>query len=68
MDIGTGLRLDFSFFVIRFDLAVPIRNPAGFSRKDQNGFVYYTDDKGFPIYWKFDWRNTNFVLAVGYPF
>jgi hypothetical protein len=68
MDIGTGLRLDFSFFVIRFDLAVPIRNPAGFSRKDQNGFVNYTDDKGFPIYWKFDWRNTNFVLAVGYPF
>jgi outer membrane translocation and assembly module TamA len=68
MDIGTGVRLDFSFFVLRFDIAVPIRNPAGFSRKDQNGFVYYTDDKGFPIYWKFDWRNTNFVLAVGYPF
>ena len=68
MDIGTGLRLDFSFFVLRFDFATPIRNPAGFSRKDQNGFVYYTDDKGFPIYWKFDWRNTNFVLAVGYPF
>jgi len=68
MNIGTGIRLDFSFFVFRFDVAMPIRNPAGFSRKDQNGFTYYTDDKGFPIYWKLDYRNTNFVIAVGYPF
>jgi outer membrane protein assembly factor BamA len=68
MDIGTGLRFDITFFVFRVDLAIPVRNPAGFSIKDSNGFVSYTNDKGFPNYWKFDWRNPNVVLAVGYPF
>jgi outer membrane protein assembly factor BamA len=68
MDIGTGLRFDITFFVFRVDLAIPVRNPAGFSIKDSNGFVSYTNDKGFPNFWKFDWRNPNVVLAVGYPF
>jgi hypothetical protein len=68
VDVGTGLRLDMSFFVLRVDFAVPIRNPAGFKRIDNNGFVHYTNASGFPIYWKFDWRSTNFLLAVGYPF
>ncbi len=68
MDIGTGIRFDLSFFVLRFDLAVPVRNPAGFIRRDQNGYINYFDENGSPIYWKFDWRSTNFALAVGYPF
>jgi hypothetical protein len=68
LSVGSGLRLDLSFFVLRFDFGVPIRDPSGFSRTDDNGFVHYTNESGFPIYWKFDWRNTNFLLAVGYPF
>jgi hypothetical protein len=68
MNVGTGLRFDMSFFVFRFDVAVPVRNPAGFSRKDQNGYIYYTDEQGAPIYWRFDYKNINYVIAVGYPF
>ena len=50
--IGTGLRLDFSILVIRFDLAVPVCEPwrpAG-SR------------------WYFDGKNRILNFAIGYPF
>lgn len=59
---GAGLRVDASFFVIRFDWAFPIRKP------------YFPEGKR----WVFDeikfgdknWRQDNFVfsLAIGYPF
>jgi hypothetical protein len=68
VDCGFGIRLDMSFFVLRLDLAVPIRDPAGFPRVDSNGFVQYLGVNGYPNYWKFDYTNTNFLLAVGYPF
>ncbi len=59
---GIGLRLDFSYLVLRFDLATPVRKPylpendrwvlKNFNLKDAN------------------WRSENLVLniAVGYPF
>jgi outer membrane protein assembly factor BamA len=59
---GIGLRLDFSYLVLRFDLATPVRKPylpeddrwvlKDFNLKDAN------------------WRSENLVLniAVGYPF
>ena len=59
---GVGLRLDFSYLVLRFDLATPVRKPylpeedrwvlKNFNLKDAN------------------WRSENLVLniAVGYPF
>lgn len=59
---GIGLRLDFSYLVLRFDLATPVRKPylpegdrwvlKNFNLKDPN------------------WRSENLVLniAVGYPF
>jgi len=59
---GAGLRVDATFFVIRFDLAFPIRKP----------FLPEGDR------WTFDsiqlgskaWRQDNFVfnIAIGYPF
>lgn len=60
--VGAGLRFDFSFLVLRTDLAFPIRKP------------YLTDGK----HWILDqinfgsgsWRKENLVfnLAIGYPF
>lgn len=59
---GVGLRYDFNFFVLRFDLAFPLRKP------------YLPSGEQ----WTFDeidfgsgaWRRENFVLniAIGYPF
>jgi hypothetical protein len=68
VDCGVGLRVDLSFFVLRLDVAVPVRDPAGFPRIDSNGFIQYLGVNGYPNYWKFDYLNTNFNLAVGYPF
>ncbi len=50
--IGTGLRLDFSILVIRFDLAVPVCEPWRPSGSK----------------WYFDGRNRILNFAIGYPF
>ncbi|WP_333821227.1 translocation and assembly module lipoprotein TamL [Ohtaekwangia sp.] len=55
---GAGLRFDFSFFVLRLDVAFPLRRPA-------EGWV--TRDIDFT---SSDWRGKNLVfnIAIGYPF
>ena len=59
---GAGLRMDFSFFVLRFDLAFPLRKP--WLPKNER---WITDEIDFldP-----SWRSDNFILniAIGYPF
>jgi len=59
--VGTGLRFDFSFLILRFDLAFPIRNP----NSDGNRWVINQIDLGNK-----QWRSDNLVLnlAIGYPF
>ncbi len=62
MDAGVGLRIDISLFVIRLDLAFPIRKPwqtAG------NRWVLGDVRFGDPA-----WRRENLIfnLAIGYPF
>lgn len=52
---GLGFRLDFSFFIIRLDGAVPLKDPA-FPSGDRWQF----DDK--PL------RRTNLNFGIGYPF
>lgn len=62
VDMGVGLRLDFSILLLRFDFAIPVRKP------------WYPEGER----WKFndiqfgdpDWRRENlfFNLAIGYPF
>lgn len=57
---GLGLRLDFSFFVLRFDLAFPLRKP-------------YLDDPWVGDNIDFGsraWRRENLIfnIAIGYPF
>jgi hypothetical protein len=59
---GVGLRLDVSFFVLRADLATPLRNP---SRPEGERWVFNEFNLRDP-----SWRSRNLVLniAVGYPF
>lgn len=55
---GAGLRFDFSFFVLRLDVAFPLRRPA-------EGWVTKDIDFGSS-----SWRGDNIVfnIAIGYPF
>jgi len=59
---GFGLRFDFNFFVLRFDLAFPLRKPY---REENDRWVI--DEINFGSK---DWRRENLILniAIGYPF
>lgn len=59
---GLGLRVDVSFFVLRFDLAMPLRKPW---LEENHRWVTNQIDFGSPA-----WRKDNLVLnvGIGYPF
>lgn len=52
---GVGVRLDFSFFIIRFDVATPFHDP-GRPENDRWAIKY------------FQWSDVNLNLGIGYPF
>jgi outer membrane protein insertion porin family len=59
---GLGLRLDFQFFILRFDVGVPLRKPWL-----EEGKRWVVRDVRLS---DSDWRHDNLVfnIAVGYPF
>jgi hemolysin activation/secretion protein len=59
---GFGLRIDVSFFILRFDLATPLRKPW---LENGQRWVINQIDFGSP-----GWRSENLILnvAIGYPF
>lgn len=59
---GAGIRFDLNFFVLRFDLAFPIRKPF---LPEGERWVYKDIDFGSK-----SWRAQNLILniAIGYPF
>lgn len=59
---GFGLRMDVSYFVLRFDFAMPVRKPF---LPEGNRWVFKEIDLGSP-----EWRRQNLVfnIAIGYPF
>jgi outer membrane protein insertion porin family len=61
---GFGLRLDFTYFIFRLDLGVRLRNP--FPLRGTNGNIregdYWTD------FSKWQLRDVNFNIGLGYPF
>lgn len=59
---GVGLRIDVSFFILRFDLALPLRKPW---LEENNRWVNNEIDFGSS-----EWRKDNLILnvAIGYPF
>ncbi len=52
---GLGIRVDFSFFIIRLDVGVPVYDP-GYTQPER--FVLLTPGR----------RNPKFNLGIGYPF
>jgi outer membrane protein assembly factor BamA len=58
---GVGIRIDVSFFILRFDLATPLRKPW----LENNKWVINQISFGNKT-----WRNDNLILnvAIGYPF
>lgn len=59
---GVGLRVDITFFILRFDLATPLRKPW---LEENHRWVTNQIDFG-----NSSWRNDNLILnvAIGYPF
>lgn len=59
---GVGLRVDVSFFILRFDLAAPLRKPW---LEENHRWVINEIKPGDPT-----WRRENLILnvAIGYPF
>ena len=59
---GIGLRVDVSFFILRFDLAAPLRKPW---LEEHRRWVINQINFGDP-----SWRSENLILnvAIGYPF
>lgn len=59
---GAGIRFDISFFLLRFDLAFPLRKPW---LEEHNRWV--TNQIAFG---SSAWRRDNLILnvAIGYPF
>jgi outer membrane protein insertion porin family len=59
---GLGLRVDVSFFILRFDLAIPLRKPW---YEENHRWVTNQIDFGSSV-----WRKENLLLnvAIGYPF
>ncbi|MDF1697035.1 MAG: BamA/TamA family outer membrane protein [Saprospiraceae bacterium] len=59
---GFGLRIDFDFFVLRFDTAFPLRNI-----NNNGNFTWVVNDVNF---FDSNWRSDNIVfnLGIGYPF
>lgn len=55
LGMGVGVRLDFSFFIIRFDVATPFHDP-GRPENDRWAIKY------------FQWKDVNLNLGIGYPF
>ncbi len=60
LGVGTGIRLDFKYFIIRFDAAIKMRN--NFRDEERNSYWIKRD------YRKLQLKDFNYNLAVGYPF
>ena len=55
MDAGTGLRLDFDYFLIRFDWAYKLRDPQRLENADK-------------WFYKMRLSDGQFQLGINYPF
>jgi len=69
MDAGIGLRFDLDFFIVRFDFAIPIRDPAMFEgerwifEEKPNTNLYLTTNGAGAYKARVNWN-----LGIGYPF
>ncbi|MGL6269317.1 MAG: BamA/TamA family outer membrane protein, partial [Chitinophagaceae bacterium] len=65
---GVGARVDFSYFVLRFDLGFPLKDPRfGPQNNDPSVLQFYSPQKnGWFV--KDVWNRPTFQFAIGYPF
>lgn len=65
---GVGARLDFSYFLLRFDLGFPLKDPRfGPQNNDPSVIQFYSPQKnGWFV--KDVWNKPTFQFAIGYPF
>lgn len=63
---GAGIRMDFTYFILRFDWGLPIKDPRYGPNKDNSTGFYSTSKNG----WFVDgvWNKPTFQFAIGYPF
>jgi outer membrane protein assembly factor BamA len=66
---GFGARVDFSYFLLRFDLGFPIKDPryGTYNTGDPKAEEYYTPNK-YSWFVKDVWNKPTFQFAIGYPF
>ena len=62
---GFGLRFDFSFFVIRLDLGLKLKDPALVKHLDN---YQIQADGQYPDQALVGWKPFNLNFAIGYPF
>ena len=62
VDVGAGLRFDYSYFLLRLDIGFPLINPQLNSDQKWLGNAINLSSS--------TWRSTNlkYNLAIGYPF
>jgi hypothetical protein len=65
---GFGARVDFSYFLLRFDLGFPLKDPRyGPYNTDPSVSQFYTPNK-YSWFVKDVWNKPSFQFAIGYPF
>lgn len=62
---GAGVRIDFTFFLLRFDWGFPIKDPRYGADKINTDF-YSTKKNGWFV--EGVWNRPSFQFAIGYPF
>ncbi|HLO83347.1 MAG TPA: BamA/TamA family outer membrane protein [Chitinophagaceae bacterium] len=62
---GAGMRMDFTYFILRFDWGFPLKDPR--YGPDKSSTKFFTENKNG---WFVDgvWNKPTFQFAIGYPF
>ncbi len=63
---GFGVRMDFTYFILRFDLGYPLKDPRYGPDKDPITGFYSTQKNGWFV--KDHWNDPTLQFAIGYPF
>lgn len=63
---GAGIRMDFTYFLLRFDWGFPLKDPRYGPEKDRSSPFYSERKNGWFVDNK--WNKPTFQFAIGYPF